>query len=48
MLGAQLATLHNLWFYQELMAGLRGAIEEGRLAAWSEATLARLEGGIDA
>ena len=29
MLGAQLATLHNLYFYQELMAGARKAIEEG-------------------
>ncbi len=47
MLGAQLATLHNLWFYQELMQGMRDAIEDGRLDAWSEATLARLQEGID-
>lgn len=47
MLGAQLATLHNLWFYQELMQGLRGAIETQSLNAWSEATLARLEEGVD-
>jgi queuine tRNA-ribosyltransferase len=32
MLGPQLATIHNLYYYQELMAGLRGAIAEGRLA----------------
>jgi len=34
MLGAQLNTIHNLHYYQELMAGLRGAIEQGRLAAF--------------
>ena len=32
MLGAHLATLHNLHYYQELMRGLRTAIEEGVLA----------------
>ena len=32
MLGPMLATIHNLWYYQELMAGLRNAIEAGRLA----------------
>ncbi|HEX5124067.1 MAG TPA: tRNA guanosine(34) transglycosylase Tgt [Rhodanobacteraceae bacterium] len=32
MLGPQLATIHNLYYYQELMAGLRAAISEGRLA----------------
>ncbi len=31
MLGAQLNTLHNLAFYQRLMAGLRDAIAAGRL-----------------
>jgi len=31
MLGAQLNTLHNLDFYQRLMAGLREAIASGRL-----------------
>jgi len=30
-LGARLNTLHNLYYYQELMAGLRGAIETGTL-----------------
>ena len=34
MLGAQLNTIHNLHYYQTLMAGLRGAIEQGRLAAF--------------
>jgi queuine tRNA-ribosyltransferase len=32
MLGARLNTLHNLHYYQELMAGLRAAIAAGRLA----------------
>ncbi len=32
MLGARLNTLHNLHYYQELMRGIRNAIEEGRLA----------------
>lgn len=32
MLGAQLATIHNLHYYQTLMAGLRGAIEAGTLS----------------
>jgi queuine tRNA-ribosyltransferase len=31
MLGAQLNTLHNLHYYQRLMADLRHVIEEGRL-----------------
>lgn len=34
MLGAQLNTLHNLHYYQRLMAGLRGAIEAGTLSAF--------------
>jgi queuine tRNA-ribosyltransferase len=32
MLGARLNTLHNLHYYQEVMRGLRDAIEAGRLA----------------
>ncbi len=32
MLGAMLGTLHNLRYYQRLMAGLRTAIEQGQLA----------------
>jgi queuine tRNA-ribosyltransferase len=31
ILGSMLLTWHNLHYYQELMAGLRGAIEAGRL-----------------
>lgn len=32
ILGARLATIHNLYYYQKLMADLRAAIEEDRLA----------------
>lgn len=35
MLGAMLLTEHNLWFYQQLMAGMRAAIAEGRFAAFA-------------
>jgi queuine tRNA-ribosyltransferase len=36
MLGAMLMTQHNLHFYQALMAGLRRAIDEGRLKAFAD------------
>jgi len=36
ILGSRLNTIHNLHFYQELMAGMRAAIEQGRLAAFAE------------
>jgi queuine tRNA-ribosyltransferase len=29
-----LLTWHNLHYYQEIMAGMRSAIAEGRFAAW--------------
>ncbi len=35
ILGAMLMTQHNLHFYQMLMAGMRGAISEGRFAAFA-------------
>ncbi|MEP6868528.1 MAG: tRNA guanosine(34) transglycosylase Tgt [Novosphingobium sp.] len=35
MLGAMLLTEHNLSFYQELMAGMRAAIAEGRFAEFA-------------
>lgn len=34
MLGSQLNTIHNLRYYQNLMAGLRGAIEAGTLSSF--------------
>jgi len=36
MLGPRLNTIHNLYYYQELMAGLREAIEQGELARFAE------------
>jgi len=35
MLGAQLNTIHNLHYYQKLMADLRTAIEQGKLARFA-------------
>jgi queuine tRNA-ribosyltransferase len=41
MLGAMLMTEHNLWFYQQVMAGLRKAIASGTLTDWATAFRAR-------
>ncbi len=46
-LGARLMTMHNLWFYQQLMFGLRCAIEDGQLEDFVERFLARLSMGIE-
>ena len=35
MLGARLNTIHNLHFYQQLMARMREAIGEGRFAEFA-------------
>ena len=35
ILGSQLNTIHNLHFYQQLMASLRSVIEQGRLGAFA-------------
>jgi len=42
ILGARLMTLHNLWFYQQLMRGLRAAIEAGRLDTFVSGFLDKL------
>jgi queuine tRNA-ribosyltransferase len=42
ILAMRLATLHSLWFYQDLMEGIRCALAEGRFAAFKTETLARL------
>jgi len=43
-----LLTWHNLHYYQELMAGLRGAIEAGDLAGFVAAFHAkRAEGDLE-
>ncbi|MCC5794533.1 MAG: tRNA guanosine(34) transglycosylase Tgt [Chromatiales bacterium] len=43
MLGPRLATIHNLFFYQQLMARLRDAIEAGTLEAVARGLLAAQE-----
>lgn len=45
MLGAQLATLHNVHFYLDLMANARSHIESGDFGRWSEAAVERMEAG---
>jgi queuine tRNA-ribosyltransferase len=41
ILGAMLMTEHNLAFYQQLMAGMRAAIAEGRFAVFASGFRAR-------
>ncbi len=36
ILGARLNTIHNLYYYQEIMREMREAIEEGSFAAWRD------------
>ncbi|MDR2837192.1 MAG: tRNA guanosine(34) transglycosylase Tgt [Azonexus sp.] len=47
ILGGMLNTIHNLHFYQTIMAEMRAAIETGTLAAWS-AAFARDRGQVSA
>ena len=48
MIAGMLLTWHNLQYYQDLMAGLRGAIASGRLAAFVEGFHAtRAQGDIE-
>jgi queuine tRNA-ribosyltransferase len=47
MIAGMLLTWHNLHYYQEIMAGMRSAIAEGRFAAWeAEFHAGRAEGDI--
>jgi queuine tRNA-ribosyltransferase len=47
MISGMLLTWHNLHYYQEIMAGMRAAISEGRFAQWEAAFHAqRAEGDI--
>ena len=41
ILGSRLNTIHNLWFYQRLMAAMRTAIAAGGFAAWAAEFYAR-------
>ncbi len=43
MLGAQLATIHNLHFYQGLMRGIREAVRDHRFDAFRDGFLARYQ-----
>jgi queuine tRNA-ribosyltransferase len=45
ILGAMLMTEHNLWFYQQLMQGLRDAISDGRFAAHAASFIDRYRQG---
>jgi len=45
MLGPILGTLHNLWYYQKLMADMRAAIAEGRFAEFRRQFYAARAGG---
>jgi queuine tRNA-ribosyltransferase len=45
ILGARLNTIHNLYFYLELMRRIRAAIEAGRLEAFAREFRARQETG---
>jgi queuine tRNA-ribosyltransferase len=47
ILGPMLLTQHNVTFYQDMMAGLRAAIVEGRFAAHAAAFLARYGGAAE-
>ncbi|MEN6577711.1 MAG: tRNA guanosine(34) transglycosylase Tgt [Phycisphaerales bacterium] len=47
MLGPILLSIHNLRFYQRLMAEIRGHIEQGDFAAWADREMGRYA-GIDA
>ncbi len=41
ILGSRLATIHNLYFYLDLMRRMRAALEQGEFAAFARAELAR-------
>ncbi|MGL4985217.1 MAG: tRNA-guanine transglycosylase, partial [Plesiomonas sp.] len=42
ILGARLNTIHNLRYYQRLMAGIRQSIEEGKFAEFVTAFYTRI------
>lgn len=48
ILGSRLNTIHNLYFYLDLMRSLRQAIAEGRLAAFARDYLSRKQGSQEA
>lgn len=44
MLGMRLCVLHNLYFYNHLMEEIRGALDEGRFAAYRESKIRAMRG----
>jgi queuine tRNA-ribosyltransferase len=48
MLGAQLASLHNLHFYLDLMREMQRVIAGGTFRPWATARVAQLAKGVDA
>lgn len=44
LLGATLASIHNIRFYQRMMAGVRAALDEGKFGAWKSEFLAEYRG----
>ncbi|MDR2685814.1 MAG: tRNA guanosine(34) transglycosylase Tgt [Rickettsiales bacterium] len=44
ILGATLLTMHNLWFYQDLMRDIRASIEQGRFIEFRNKFLAKYTG----
>jgi len=46
MLGATLASLHNVHFYEALMRDMRTAIAEGTFCAWAPSRIAQLSEGV--
>ncbi len=47
MLGMRLCVLHNLYFYNNMMEEIRGAIEEGNFASYKKSLLESMEAGED-
>ena len=47
ILGFRLATIHNLYYYQQLMRDIRSAIENGRFDEFANSFYESIEGGID-
>ena len=47
ILGARLNTIHNLYFYLDLMRQMRAALDAGEFAAFAARTLAQRRAGPD-
>lgn len=45
MLGMRLCVLHNLYFYNTMMAEIRSALDQGRFAVYKKEKLERMSGG---